>query len=236
MGVDRMRLEQAIVVVDIQVTAAARIELPDQGHFGRVFRHVAVHGHGREFARQGTGHRQLLLGGRGRKTRRDGVPQPAHALPALDEALAVIKGGLRRVAQEFRAIAVHHHLARDDAQPAPQSDAEQGIDRLRVHRAEHQGRGGAIAQQFIAEEFGCLLRHGGIPEAALCRKGIAVEPVEQSTSRRRDDVGLGVVDVCVDESRQDQPAAVIDRGCPRRCRWGNLGPGPAAANDAVFEQ
>jgi hypothetical protein len=70
----------------------------------------------------------------------------------------------------------------------------------------------AVAQQFVAEELGDVPRMRRVGETGLGRKRVTLQPFEEGLATARDDVGLGVVGMRVDESRQDQLAAVVGRG------------------------
>ena len=75
-------------------------------------------------------------------------------VPALDQRLAVAIGGIRRVPQIVRTIPVHQHLARDQPKIPRTRRLEDGIGRSRMHRAQHQRRGGAVPQQFVQKKVG----------------------------------------------------------------------------------
>ena len=76
-----------------------------------------------------------------------------------------------------------------------------------MHRAEYQRRGGAVADEFVAEHARGRARDLLVGEGLLGRIGVIVEPVEQLFALRADDSGLDVVDVGVDEARRDQAPA-----------------------------
>src|SRR5439155_20038611 len=75
---------------------------------------------------------------------------------------------------------------------------------------EHRGGGRAVTQQLREEEVGNLAGVGGIVEPPLGWKRVAREPFEQLFAVGRDDVGLRVMDVRVDEAWDDQLPRVID--------------------------
>ena len=104
----------------------------------------------------------------------------------------------------MRRVAVHQHLAGDQAQIVTRSLFEQGIDGTRMNRTEHQGAGGAVTQQFVAKHLcgrRCDLR---IAERLLGDECVALEPVEQLLALRTDDAGLNIVNVGVDKAGRDQ--------------------------------
>ena len=134
---------------------------------------------------------------------------------SISAALSLV-ARFRRVAQKLGAIAVHQHLAGGDAHSARAGRLEDRIDRCRVHRREdHRGRR-AVAQKLVEEERRDLARVRRIREAAFRRERVEVEPFEKLLAVRRDDVRLRVMDVRVDEARQDQPAPVVDDGSSLR--------------------
>ncbi|SEF66113.1 hypothetical protein SAMN05216242_103187 [Thauera chlorobenzoica] len=78
-----------------------------------------------------------------------------------------------------------------------------------MHGGEGECGGGAVLQQLVAEksgDFGGVRRVG---EAGFGGEGVFFQPGEQLLAVAGDDVGLGVVDVGVDEAGQDQLAAVV---------------------------
>jgi hypothetical protein len=117
------------------------------------------------FLEQLAGQGQLFRrAGRG-EARGDRIVQAALAVPALDQRLAFGVAGFGGVGQVVRGVAVHHHLAGDQAQVQALGLFEQGVDRLRVHAAEHQRGGGAVAQQFLEEDLRHLV---GVALSANC--------------------------------------------------------------------
>ncbi|MNX80041.1 hypothetical protein D3C86_1116900 [compost metagenome] len=210
MAVERAGAQQAVAVVHVQVAARIREQLGHPFHLVAVLGHVGLDEGVRMGARQFAAGGQLRLGGGRREARRDGVGQPALVVPLRDQVGGVPRAALGRVAQEFGAVAVHQHLARDHAQVAVLARAEQRVCRRGVHRAPDHRRGGAVAQQLVGEELGHGARVGGLAEAAFLGEGVGVEPVQQARRRRRDDVGLRIVHVGVDETRHEQLAAMVD--------------------------
>ena len=203
MGIDGALAQQAEAVVDVQVTAAPREQLRDPGDLAAVLGHVAVHVSLGIFRGELTRLLQLgLARGRG-KARRDGVAQPADALPTLDQRAAVRVAGLWRVEEDVRRIAIHQHLAGDHAQLAGSGGAKEGIDGLRMHRREHQRRGSSVAQQLVEEHLRNLRGMGGVRETRLDRKGVALQPLQQLFAVGRDHIRLRIVDMAVDETGQD---------------------------------
>ena len=131
-------------------------------------------------------------------------------MPALDQGLAVGVAAFGGIGQVVRGVAVHHHLAGDQAQVELFRSAEQRVHRLRVHGAEHQCGGGAGAQQFLEEDTGHIGGVGRVGELLLGGEGVGVQPVQQLLAVGGDHAGLRVVDVGVDEAGGDQRIAVFD--------------------------
>nr|GEU28080.1 hypothetical protein [Tanacetum cinerariifolium] len=235
------RTQHAVAVVHVDIAARLREQLAHPGAFGFVFRHVGLDIRVGIGARQFGGQVQLLVGGRGRKARRDRVLRPAAVVPALDQRFGVARAAFGRVAQEVRAIAVHQHLAGHHAQAARFAGREERVHRCRVHGAVHHGRGGAAAQQLVEEEFGHVPSVRRVLEAAFHRKGIGLQPWQQPFRGRRDHVRLRIVDMGVDKAGHEQLAAVVVHRSPRRQRGVQRGivarrPHLAAGDDqqAVF--
>ena len=78
-----------------------------------------------------------------------------------------------------------------------------------MHGGEDDGRGRAVRQQRVEEGLGALPRDDRIGVAQLGREGVGVQPVEQLGAEAGDDVELRAVDVGVDETGQQQAAAVV---------------------------
>ncbi len=161
-------------------------------------------------AQQPRRHVQLFRGaGRG-EARGHRVEQTALAVPALDQRLAVAVAALGGVGQVVRRVAVHHHLAGDQAQVQAPGGLEQRFHRLPVHAAEDQRGGGAVAQQFLQEDLGDLVGMGLVTELALGGEGIGVQPVQQLFAVGGDHPGLREMDVGIDEAGGDQRVAVLE--------------------------
>ncbi len=106
-------------------------------------------------------------------------------------------------------VAVHQHLAGDDAHAARLGGGEQRVDRRRVHGREDHRRGRAVGEQRIEEQRRGRLGVRRVGVARLGREGVRRQPVEQLGAVARDHVELRAVHVGVDEAGQDQPAAVV---------------------------
>ena len=132
------------------------------------------------------------------------------AVPPRDERRALVVALLGGVADRRGHVAVHEHLAGDEPHRVRVRRLEDRVHRRPVRRGEHHRGGRAVAQQLLHEEFGDLARVAGVPEPAFGGKRVALEPFEELRAVRRDDVGLRVMDVRVDEPRQDQLSPVVD--------------------------
>ncbi len=66
--------------------------------------------------------------------------------------------------------------------------------------AEDQSGGGAVAEQLVEEEGGDLIGMGLVGEGGFGGEDVAFEPFEQLLAMGGDAVGLGIVDVGVDEA------------------------------------
>ncbi len=91
-------------------------------------------------------------------------------MPALDQRLALGVAGFGGVDQVVRGVAVHHHFAGDHPQVELLGHFKKRIHRLRVHAAEHQCGGGAVAQQFLDENIGHGIGVGLVGELAFAGK------------------------------------------------------------------
>ena len=153
-------------------------------------------------------------------------------MPTLDQRLAFGIAGFSRVGQVVRGVAVHHHLAGDQAQVQALGFFEQGIDRFRVHAAEHQRGGGAVSQQFLEENLRHLVGVVLVGELLFAREGVGVQPVQQLLAVRADHAGLREVDVGIDEAWGNQCVLVVfnqDAGIQGRQQLAGVANGADAA-------
>jgi hypothetical protein len=104
-----------------------------------------------------------------------------------------------------------------------------------MNGGEHRGRRRAVAQELGQEERRDLPRVRGILEQAFRRERVALEPFEELFAVRRDDVGLRIVDVRVDEARDEQPARAVDDRSAGRYRRGDGSPIVGPLNAAVAD-
>ena len=208
-GEYRALAQQLEVVIDVQVTLLLREQRLDPVDFLEVFRQVRVHVHARVLLEQLAGQGQLFRRAGRCEPRGDGVVQAALAVPAFDQRLAFGITGLGSVGQVVRGVAVHHHLAGDQPQVQALGLFEQGIHRFRVHAAEYQCGGGAVAQQFLEEDLRHLVGVGLVGKLLFAREGVGVQPVQQLLAVGTDHAGLREVDVGIDETRGDQCVLVV---------------------------
>ena len=180
------------------------------GNFFAIFGQVTVDEYAWIVAGQAP--RGLQLGARGgqRKARRDGVVQPVATVPGLDQFARLTLALGSAVAQAVGTLNVHQCLACNHAQAALQGHLEERLDRTPVYGGEHLCRGRAVGQQLVEEKLRRRARIDGIGKALFGREGIALEPVEQITAAGTDDIGLRIVNVRIDEARQDESLAMLD--------------------------
>ena len=209
MGEHRARADQLVVVVDIEIALALGEQFLDPLDLLAVLGQVGVHIQVRVLAQQLAGQLQLLRRAGGGKARGDRIVQAALAVPALDQRLALGVAGFGGVGQVVRGVAIHQHLTGDHAQVELVGLLEEGVHRLRVHAAEHQGGGSAVAQQFLEEDRRHVAGVSLVFELPLGGEGVGVEPVQQLLAVGGDHAGLRVVDMGVDEAGGDQRVAVV---------------------------
>src|SRR5271166_7033301 len=82
-----------------------------------------------------------------------------------------------------------------------------------MDRAIDHRRGRATAKQFIKKEFGNPSAVRGVAELLLLDERVIVQPVEQLRAIGADDLGLRIVDMCIDESRHDEAARIFVDDC-----------------------
>ena len=210
------RAQHAVLVIHIEVAARLRMQFAHPAALILVFRHMRLQIRIRIGARQLTCQVHLFIGRGGHETGRDRVQRAAMLVPAPDQLFAFAGARLGRVAQELRAIAIHHDLARHHAQAARFAGAEEGIDRLRMHAAIHHGRGGTAAQQFIEEKLRHIARVDRVFKRTLGGEGVRFQPWQQTGRGRGDHFRLREMQMRVDKAGHDQLAPVIDDMRARR--------------------
>ena len=232
---DRAWRHQAMAGVDVEVVARAGEEFADAGDLVEVLAHVSVDQDVGMGGGDLAGHGQLGVGGGDGEARRDRIAQPSAAAPGADQAFRVGAAGLDGVGEAFGRVAVHQHLAGDQAHVARQGRFEKRVHRGLVDGSEDQGAGGPVAQQLVAEEGRGLVGVGAVGEGLFGGEGVAVQPVEQLRAPGGDDVGLRIVDVGVDEAGCDQLAGKgFDGGVFGESR-GEVGIGAEGRDVAVLD-
>ena len=188
--------------------------------------HVGVRGD------QAAGIGELLVARRRHEARRDRVAEAAAAAPPGDQGLGVGAAGGDGVAQALGP-RVHQHLAGDDPHVALERGLEQGVDRAGVDGGEDERAGGAVAEQLVEEEGGDRVGVGAVGEGLFGREDMALEPLHELLAVRGDALDLRIMDVGVDEARDDQPGERLDvrLGEPLR----ELGMRAAGEDEAVLD-
>ncbi len=148
---DRWR-QQSIVFIDTGIVFRLRIERHCEVDFRMVFAQMRLHMQVRVLTHQRAGRFKLFRRGGDRKAGGDGIQATALAMPTPDQFLRVVIGCLRRVCQRFGRVAIHHHLAGDDAHVPLAGCGEQCVGTLGMHGAIGGHGGRALAQKFVQEE------------------------------------------------------------------------------------
>ena len=200
---------QAMVIVDVEIVGMIGEQSPDPGDLVRVLGDMGLHQALGMLAPQPAGHRELLRRTGARETRRDGVEQPAAAVPLRDQGLQLVVARLRRVAQPVGRVAIHQHLAGGQPQSELLRLLEQRVDRLRMNGAVDAARGDAVAQILLQEDAGDVAGKFLVGEFELGGIGVFVQPVEKLRAVGRDHRRLREMDVAVDEARRDQRVLAI---------------------------
>ena len=210
MAVQALFTQQAKLFVCVQIIARLGEQALHPGDFVGLFAEMGLHQAIGMLCPELAQRIQLLGCGGGREARCDRIGQPVNPVPARDQRLAVVIGGLGGVTQPFGGVAVHAGLACDHPLAARLRLGEKGINRHRVDRAVAGHGGHAVARgqvQIGARGVGGV---AGIVKAHLFGEGVCIEPVDQPFAPAGDDTGLGIVDMRIDKPRHDQPVAIID--------------------------
>ncbi|MDT4861111.1 hypothetical protein FQZ97_957020 [compost metagenome] len=109
-------------------------------------------------------------------------------------------------------MAVLQHLAGDETQATALRFFKRRVHRSRMRGGKGQRGGHAMATQFIEEEAGHLPRMIGVLEPRLVRKGVVLQPGQQTRCRRTDHIRLRIVDVHVHKTRRNDLAAQVFHG------------------------
>src|SRR6476620_2283193 len=97
-------------------------------------------------------------------------------------------------------------------------------------------RGGAVARQFVEEKVGIAGSMRRIAKFLLLDEGVFLEPFEQLRAVGGDHLGLRIMDVRVDEARQDQEIVKMLAGKSGRKLRHQLRRRPRRFDLAVFHQ
>ena len=213
---DRARPEQPAAVVHVGVAPGAREQPADRGDLLVVLGQMRLQVGVRMLAQQRARGLQLSLARGHRKTWRDRVQLPAASVPGLEQRFGFSIAALGGIGERGRSAPVHHHLAGDHARVAPLRLGEERVDRLGVDRAIDHGRGGAAAQQLVEEKASYLSSMRRAVELLLRDERVPVQPFQELRAVRRDHPGLRIVDVGVDQARQDQAIGVLINDCAGR--------------------
>ncbi len=209
-GQHRQRTEQPVVVVGVDVVGPVGELSGDRGHLGRVLVDVRGEAGAVHLGQHGRARGQHRVGRGEREARRDGVAQPAAAVPVLREVERLGVRPLRRGEQRLGQHPVADDEPARDAQAVALRLREEQVDGRGEVRPEHQRRGGARGDQARDE----LVRDGGgvvgRGEVLLLRERAAVEPLQQRHAERTDHPHLGEVDVGVHQPRQQDPVAQVE--------------------------
>ena len=204
------RPKQAMRLVGIKVIARLRIKAQnpfDLVHLlGKMGLHQAVRVLGPERAQCFE-----LFDARGRrKAWRNRIGKPVHAMPARQQGAAVVIGRLCGVAQALgRCVAIHAGLARDYPLPALLRLGKDRIDAFGMDRAIGRDTGGAVGGRQVEVSRRDFTRIIRIAKAHFLGEGIAVQPVDQPFAPARDDRGLRVMGMGIDETGHDDLVAVV---------------------------
>ena len=232
---DRVAADQSGAFVGVEVVAGAGEQVAHGLDLAGVLVDVAGEAHAGEVAHQGGAGVQDALAGRQAEAGRDGVQGAARAVPAFDQGAALVVGALGRGVQFVPQQAVTDDQSGHGAQAGAGGLLEEGVHGAREVRAEHQRGGRPGADQAADEVAGHAARVGEVGHARLLRQGALVEPVEERQAQPADHAHLRVVDVRVDEARQQQAAAQVGDGCVR-VRGPDVREGPGGADHAVLDE
>ena len=211
---------QAMVVVDIEIVPSIGEQFLDPGDLVPRLGDMGLHQAVAVFPPQRPCGGELPGRAGAGESRRDGVEQPAAAVPFPDQRQRFVVSRLGRVEQRRRRVAVHQHLARGQAQADFLGFLEQGIDRLRMDRAVDAARRDPVAQVLAQEQPGDLARVCLVGEPEFGRERVLVQPVQKLRAMAGDHRRLRIVDVGVDEACRDECvfAVVEDLGTRRQQR------------------
>ena len=175
--------EQAAAGVNIRVIARPGEQFAHERDLGPVLREVGLDVTIPMLSRERAGGLELGFRRGDREARSDGVKLAPAPVPFADQRLRLIVAALGRIAQGFGRVAIHQHLARDHERVAPLRFREEGIGRLRMHRAERARGRRAVAQQLVEEETRNAFAMRRVRKPLFLDEGVFVQPIEQLRRR-----------------------------------------------------
>ena len=101
---------------------------------------------------------------------------------------------------------------------------------------KHQRGGGAMAYQLIYKKLRYLLGILRIGKLALHREGVSGKPLQQLFAKGADHLGLRIVDVGIDEPRQQQLAPQVNIALQRMQKGFTLLPWQQRDNFSVLQE
>jgi xanthine dehydrogenase small subunit len=160
-------------------------------------------------AAQAPGERELLARARRREADRHRIREARAAVPARDQRLHLALGGRDVVDEVGGRVAVHQHLAGDDAHAARLGGGEDRVDRGGVDGRKDDRRVVPCASSASRKCAAAASAWATSAWPRLGGKGVRRQPVEQFGAEARDDVDLRAVHVGVDEAGQDEATGVV---------------------------
>ena len=208
-AIDAARAKQAMRLVGVEIVAGVGKEVVDPRDLFALLGEVGLHQAVGVLCPEAAQRVQLRLRRGGRESRCDDIAEPVDPMPFRQQGLAVIIGALRRVAQRVGRVAIHTGLARQGPHAPRLRLCEKRVDARRMDRGVAAHGRGPMRYGKIEIAGGNLVSVGGIGETRLLGEGVVVEPIDQPLSPARDDGGLRIVDMGVNEPGHDQFVAVI---------------------------
>ena len=142
------------------------------------------------------------------KTHRESVAQAFDLVPRRDELGALPGARFGVLSHGLGSVAVHHGRPRYQTEAAPPRGPKEADGRFPMHRGEDEGAGGAVAHELVEK---ALCGHRGMVLGGVSRflgEGEAIEPFEQVVRGRSQHSVLREVNVCIDQSGQDDLAVI----------------------------
>ena len=125
----RAATQQAVVVVGVDVVVPVRELVGDRGDLGVVLVDVGGEAGAVDRGEDVGARSEDRVGGREREARRDGVAEPAAAVPVPGQPDRLVVGALGRGEQRLGQHAVADHEPAGHPQPEPLGLGEEGVDR-----------------------------------------------------------------------------------------------------------